>query len=162
FTGMSGLDAAMVGGAVSVAVLSHLGFDAIASFAEEAAGDSRQVGSAILFCLGAAGLLFVVQTYLADVLNPMSPADLAGRPAAQGTAFYDLTRTAIAPWLAATLAITKAIGPAFAAMSGQAAAARLLFGMARDGRLGRALATVDSRHGVPRVALLTATALTLL
>jgi amino acid transporter len=162
FTGMSGLDAAMVGGAVSVAVLSYLGFDAIASFAEEAAGDSRQVGSAILFCLGAAGLLFVVQTYLAGVLNPLSPADLAARPAAQGTAFYDLTRTAIAPWLAATLAITKAIGPAFAAMSGQAAAARLLFGMARDGRLGRALATVDSRHGVPRVALLTATALTLL
>jgi amino acid transporter len=161
FTGVSGVDASMIGGAISVAVLSYLGFDAIASFAEEAAGDSRQVGSAILFCLGAAGLLFVVQSYLAGVLNPLSPADLAARPPAQGTAFYDLTRAAIAPWLAATLAITKAIGPTFAAMSGQAAAARLLFGMARDGRLGRALATVDARHGVPRVALLTAAALTL-
>jgi amino acid transporter len=46
-------------------------------------------------------------------------------------------------------------------MTGQAAAARLLFGMARDGRLPRVLATVDPRHGVPRVSLLTAAALTL-
>jgi amino acid transporter len=162
FTGIAGLEPAMIGGAISIAVLSYLGFDAIASFAEEAAGDSRQVGSAIFCCLAAAGVLFVVQSYLAAVLNPLSPADLAAHPAAQGTAFYDLTRAAIAPWLATTLAITKAIGPAFAAMSGQAAAARLLFGMARDGGLGRALATVDSRRGVPRAALLTSAALTLL
>jgi amino acid transporter len=47
-------------------------------------------------------------------------------------------------------------------MTGQAAAARLLFGMARDGRLPRLLATVDAHHGVPRVSLLTAAALTLI
>jgi amino acid transporter len=162
FTGTAGVDPFMIAGAMSVAVLSYLGFDAIASFAEETAGDSRQVGWAILFCLGAAGLLFVVQSYLAGVLSPMDPADLAAHPAAQGTAFYDLTREAIAPWLANVLAITKAIGPAFSAMTGQAAAARLLFGMARDGRLPRALATVDPRRGVPRVSLLTAASLTLI
>jgi amino acid transporter len=162
FTGTAGVDPFTIAGAMSVAVLSYLGFDAIASFAEEAAGDARQVGSAILFCLGAAGLLFVVQSYLAGVLSPIEPGDLAARPAAQGTAFYDLTRLAIAPWLATLLAITKAIGPAFAAMTGQAAAARLLFGMARDGRLPHVLATVDPRHGVPRVSLLTAAALTLI
>jgi amino acid transporter len=161
FTGTAGIDAAMIGGAMSVAVLSYLGFDAIASFAEETTGDARQVGSAILFCLGAAGFMFVVQTYLAGVLTTTDPADLAAHPAAQGMAFYDLTRRAIGPWLATTLAVTKAIGPTFAAMSGQAAAARLLYGMARDGHLGRALATVDARHGVPRRSLLTTAALTL-
>ena len=57
--------------------------------------------------------------------------------------------------------MTKAIGPTFAAMAGQAAAARLLYGMARDGRLPRALAEVDSRRGVPQAALLSAAALTL-
>jgi amino acid transporter len=46
-------------------------------------------------------------------------------------------------------------------MTGQAAAARLLFGMARDGRLPRRLAQVDARRGVPRRALGTAAALTL-
>ena len=161
FTG-GGVDPMSIAGAMSIAVLSYLGFDAIASFAEETTGDSRQVGSAIFFCLGAAGVLFVAQTYLAGVLTaPADAAKLAAHPGLQGTAFYDLTRTAIAPWLATVLAVTKAIGPTFAAMSGQAAAARLLFGMARDGRLGRALATVDERHGVPRVSLLTAAALTL-
>jgi amino acid transporter len=142
-------------------VLSFLGFDAIASFAEETAGDSRQIGSAILFCLTAAGLLFVLQSYLAAVLSAVDPAELAARPAAQGTAFYDVTRVVIGPWMATLLAVTKAVGPAFAAMTGQAAAARLLFGMARDGRLPKALAAVDSRHGVPRVSLLTAAVLTL-
>jgi amino acid transporter len=162
FTGTAGIDPFTIAGAMSVAVLSYLGFDAIASFAEETTGDSRQVGAAILFCLGAAGVLFVAQSYLAGVVNPIDPADLAARPAAQGTAFYDLTRIAIAPWLATLLAGTKAIGPAFAAMTGQAAAARLLFGMARDGRLPRALATVDAHHGVPRISLLTAAGLTLI
>jgi amino acid transporter len=162
FTGTAGVDPFTIAGAMSVAVLSYLGFDAIASFSEETAGDSRQVGWAILFCLWAAGLLFVAQSYLAGVLSPMDPADLAARPAAQGTAFYDLTREAIAPWLATVVAITKAIGPAFAAMTGQAAAARLLFGMARDGRLPRVLARVDPRHGVPRVSLLAAAGLTLI
>jgi amino acid transporter len=160
FAGTAGVDQIAIAGAMSVAVLSYLGFDAIASFAEEATGDPRHVGSAIFFCLASAGLLFVVQTYLAAVLSPLSPADLAAAPSAQGTAFYDATRIAIGPWLATALAITKAIGPAFAAMTGQAAAARLLFGMARDGRLPRALANVDARRGVPRLSLLTVAALT--
>jgi amino acid transporter len=161
FVGTATVDSSMIAGAVSVAVLSFLGFDAIASFAEETAGDPRQIGSAILFCVAAAGLFFVGQSYLACVLSGVDPTDLAARPAAQGTAFYDLTRIAIAPWMATLLAVTKAIGPAFAAMSGQAAAARLLFGMARDGRLPEALAAVDPRRGVPRVSLLTAATLTL-
>src|SRR4029078_5122029 len=92
FAGTAGVDPLTIAGAMSVAVLSYLGFDAIASFAEESAGDARQVGSAILFCLGGAGVLFVVQSYLACVVSPIDPAELAARPAAQGTAFYDLTR----------------------------------------------------------------------
>ena len=161
FVGTAGVDPRVIVGAMSVAVLSYLGFDAIASFAEETAGDSRQVGRAILFCLAAAGVLFVTQSYLACVLSPIDPVDLAAHPSAEGTAFYDLTRASIGPWLATVVAATKAIGPAFSAMTGQAAAARLLFGMARDGRLPSALARVDVRRGVPRASLITAAALTL-
>lgn len=51
-------------GAVSVAVLSYLGFDAIATFAEEVTGGSAKVARALLFCLALAGVLFVAQTYL--------------------------------------------------------------------------------------------------
>jgi len=159
--GLSPFEGSAVIGAVSVAVLSYLGFDAIAGFAEENAGEPRDVGRAIVFCLAAAGLTFVAQTWLGALLAVVSPADLGAHPDRQGTAFYDITSAAIGPWLGRVLAVTKAIGPAFAAMTGQAAAARLLFGMARDGRLPRALAAVDARHGVPRRALGTAAVLTL-
>lgn len=161
FTGVGPIDLRMIAGAISIAVLSFLGFDAIASFAEESTGDARQVGKAIMFCLVVAGVLFVVESYLAGVLSAIPPSALAKHPERQGTAFYDVARLAIGPWLATALAVTKAAGPAFSAMTGQAAAGRLLFGMARDGQLPRALARVDARHGVPRASLLTVAALTL-
>lgn len=153
---------AQVMGAVAIAVNSFLGFDAIASFAEENAGDAREVGRAIAFCFIVAGVVFVLQSYLASVLSIATPAELIANPEAQGTAFYTVTRTAIGAWMATVLAVTKAIGPAFAAMTGQAAAGRLLFGMARDGSLPRALATVNAERGVPAAALSVAAALTLI
>ncbi|MGD9906320.1 MAG: APC family permease [Vicinamibacterales bacterium] len=159
--GLSTVDSAMVLRGVSIAVLSFLGFDAIASFAEENAGEARQVGRAILLCLAAAGLAFVAQTALAALVSTVSPAALRTTPARQGTAFYDVTRVALGGWLATLIAVTKAIGPAFAAMTAQAAAARLLLGMARDGRLPAVLADVDAQRGVPVAALVSTGALTL-
>lgn len=162
FLGLAWPGASAVMQAVSVAVLSYLGFDAIAAFAEESEGDVRHVGQAIGWCLAVAGVAFVAQTWLAAVLSTMTPSALAAAPATQGTAFYDVVRASIGGWLGTTLAVTKAIGPMFAAMTGQAAAARLLYGMARDGRLPGALAEVDAAAGVPRTALAVASGLTLL
>ncbi|MEV8308455.1 APC family permease [Streptomyces flavidovirens] len=150
---MGGFSLAAVMGAVSVAVLSFLGFDAIASFAEEVTGGSAKVARAVLFCLGLAGVLFVTQTYLAALLQPVSAAELAAAPGKQGTAFYDALDTSIGTWLGDLVAVSKAIGAAFAALAGQAAAGRLLFAMARERRLPRVLAKVDAASGVPRIAL---------
>ena len=86
--------------AVSIAVLSFLGFDAIASFAEETTGDTRQVGRAIGVCLAVAGAAFVAQTALASLISPIAPGTLAATPSRQGTAFYDIVRAAIGGWLA--------------------------------------------------------------
>ncbi|MGW8943164.1 APC family permease [Streptomyces koyangensis] len=146
-------------GAVSVAVLSYLGFDAIASFAEEVTGGSRRVARAVLFCLVLAGTLFVVQTYLVALLEPASSAELADRPEKQGSAFYDAVDASVGTWLHDLVAVSKAIGAAFAALAGQAAAGRLLFAMARERRLPKALSRTDS--GVPRVALLSAAVVTM-
>ncbi|MDL4771056.1 MULTISPECIES: APC family permease [Thermomonosporaceae] len=161
FTGTGGGSLTLVMGAVSVAVLSYLGFDAIASFAEENAGDPRQVGRAVLFCLGLAGLLFVVQTYLAGLLMPVTPQELADHPADQGTAFYTMADSAIGTWLSTAFSVVKGVGPAFSAMTAVAAASRLLYGMARERGLPRALASVDARSRVPRTALLATAGLTL-
>ncbi|WP_411114327.1 APC family permease [Streptomyces sp. 029-5] len=160
FTSDVGFSLAAVLGGVSVAVLSYLGFDAIASFAEEVTGGSRQVARAVLFCLVLAGALFIAQTYLVALLEPMSSAELAADPAAQGSAFYDAVDTSVGAWLHDLVAVSKAIGAAFAALAAQAAAGRLLFAMGRQRRLPRVLSRTDS--GVPRVALLLAAVVTLL
>ncbi|WP_030915084.1 APC family permease [Streptomyces sp. NRRL B-24720] len=160
-TGDSGFSLQAVLGAVSVAVLSYLGFDAIASFAEEATGGSEKVARALLFCLALAGVLFVAQGYLAALLEPMTSADLAAEPARQGSAFYDTVDFAVGTWLHDLVAVSKAIGAAFAALAGQAAAGRLLFAMSREQRLPSLLARIDPRSGVPRAAILTAAAVTL-
>lgn len=160
-TGDSGFSVTAVLGAVSVAVLSYLGFDAIASFAEEVTGGSAKVARAVLFCLVLAGVLFVVQSYLAALLQPVSSAELAADPVSQGSAFYDAVDASVGTWLHDLVAVSKAIGAAFAALAGQAAAGRLVFAMARDGRLPSFLSRVDGRSGVPRVAIAGAAVVTL-
>lgn len=157
--GSAGFSAAAVLGAVSVAVLSYLGFDAIVSFAEEVTGGSAKVARAVLFCLALTGVLFVAQTYLAALLEPVSAAELAADPAKQGPAFYDAVDASVGRWLHDLVAVSKAVGAAFAALAGQAAAGRLLFAMARERRLPGVLARTAG--GVPRRALLTAAAVTL-
>ncbi|PYC72152.1 amino acid permease [Streptomyces tateyamensis] len=147
--------------AVSVAVLSYLGFDAIASFVEEAVGASRAVARAVLLCLLLAGALFMAQTYLAALLEPLTPEQLAEQPAAQGSAFYDTVESGIGHWLHTLVAAGKAIGAAFAALAGQAAAGRLLYAMGRAGRLPRGLGRVDPDSGVPRRAVLVSAVVTL-
>ncbi|ROQ66352.1 amino acid/polyamine/organocation transporter (APC superfamily) [Streptomyces sp. 840.1] len=159
--GDAGFSATAVLGAVSVAVLSYLGFDAIATFAEEVTGGSAKVARALLFCLVLAGFLFVAQAYLAALLEPMTSAELAADPAAQGSAFYDTVDSAVGSWLHDLVAVSKAIGAAFAALAGQAAAGRLLFAMARERRLPALLSKVDPRSGVPRIAILIAAVVTL-
>ncbi|MCX4780771.1 APC family permease [Streptomyces sp. NBC_01264] len=163
FTGDGSLGAfsmAAVLGAVSVAVLSYLGFDAIASFAEEVTGGSAKVARAVLFCLALTGVLFIAQTYLAALLSPLSAAELAADPGKQGSAFYTTVEASVGTWLHDLVAVSKAIGAAFAALAGQAAAGRLLFAMARERRLPRALARTS--HGTPRPALLVAATVTLI
>ncbi|UKY52468.1 APC family permease [Streptomyces inhibens] len=161
FTGEGAFSTSAVLAAVSVAVLSFLGFDAIASFAEESAGGAQRVARAVLTCLVVAGVLFAVQTYLAALLAPMSAAELAAEPGGQGEAFYTTADAAVGEWLQKLVAGSKAIGAAFAALAGQAAAGRLLFAMARDRRLPGAMSKVDARRGVPHRALLGAAVVTL-
>ncbi|MFE6690045.1 APC family permease [Streptomyces sp. NPDC057743] len=160
-TGEGGFSTSAVLAAVSIAVLSYLGFDAIAAFAEEASGGSRRVARAVVTCLVVAGVLFAVQTYLAALLAPMSAAELAAKPGEQGAAFYVTVDFAVGGWLHDLVAVSKAIGAAFAALAGQAAAGRLLFAMARDRRLPGAMSKVDAGSGVPRRALLGAAVVTL-
>ncbi|GAC1502770.1 MAG: APC family permease [Pseudarthrobacter sp.] len=157
FTGVGGFSTTAVLAAVSVAVLSFLGFDALATFAEEAKGGVRMVGRATMLCLAIAGILFVAQSYVGALLSPTTPAELAANPGLQGAAYYNAVETSIGPWLHWLLALSKAAGAAFAAMVGQGAGSRIIMDMARERRLPGGLSKVSARTGVPvRSILLTA------
>lgn len=157
FTGVGGFSPAAVLAAVSVAVLSFLGFDALATFAEETRGGVRLVGRATLLCLVAAGVLFVAQTWVGALLSTTTPTELAANPELQGAAYYSAVEERLGTWLHWLLALSKAAGAAFAAMVGQGAGSRVIMDMARERRLPRALARVSDRTGVPvRSILVTA------
>ena len=81
--------------AVSIAVLSFLGFDAISTLAEETKGDAgRSVGRAALISLLVMGGIFVAQTWLATDL-----AAGMGFTSAD-SAFYEIAEIAGGSWLA--------------------------------------------------------------
>ncbi|GAA3445276.1 APC family permease [Planomonospora venezuelensis] len=151
----------LVFGAVSIAVLSFLGFDGISMLAEENREDSRVLGRSMVAALGLAGVLFIAQTWVGALLTPDREKLLAeGDPA--GTAFYDMAEFAGGHWLGVLTAVATAIAWGFAnSLVAQAATSRLLFAMARDRQLPRFLARVDPARRVPVNATLLVAAVSL-
>jgi len=143
----------LVFGALSIAVLSFLGFDAISTMAEETKGGVRVVGRATVLSLVMVAVLFAVQTYLAALLLP-------GRTSFDGDtatneAFYTVASLVGGAWFKVVIAVTVAIGAAIAnALVAQAATSRLLYSMARDRQLPRFLAHVNPTRRVPERAVL--------
>jgi amino acid transporter len=147
-------------GALSLAALSFLGFDAISTLTEEAKGGARAVGMATILSLLVAAGLFVLQTYLASlfVLNRTSFG--SGDEAA--TAFLVIANAvggAPMRWVVSILGVL--VSGLAGALTAQAATARLIYSMARDGMLPRALAHVNARRQTPIRAILLTAAITL-
>ncbi|MFI6331483.1 APC family permease [Micromonospora chersina] len=139
----------LVAGAVSIAVLSFLGFDGISMLAEETRDGARQIGRAMAAVLVLAGVLFIAQTWLAAMLVP-NPGGLLAEGDVNGTAFYDAAAVAGGGWLATVCAVATAIAWGLPnSMVAQVATSRLLYAMARDRQLPAFLAKVSVRRSVP-------------
>jgi len=151
----------LVFGAVSIAVLSFLGFDGISTLAEENRDSARALGKAMIAALALAGTLFIVQTWVAALLVP-APERLITEGDPGGTAFYDAAAVAGGPWLATLTAVATAIAWGFAnSLVAQAATSRLLFAMARERQLPGVLARVHPIRRVPVNATLLVAAVSL-
>jgi putrescine importer len=116
--------------ATPIAVLSFLGFDGISTLAEDAKDPTKNIARAtILVCL-VAGTIFIVQTWLGQLVWP----DYS-KFKNQETAFSEIGRLIGGLplyYLIASLVVMQAW---VSAIASQASASRMLFGMARDGRL---------------------------
>ncbi len=150
----------LIFGALSLAALSFLGFDAISTLTEEAKGGARAVGFATMLSLLVAAGLFVLQTYLASLFVLDRASFAPGDEAA--TAFFIIAKTVGGEPMRWAVSILGVLLSGLAgALTAQAATARLLFSMARDGMLPRALAHVNARRQTPIRAILLTAAITL-
>ena len=150
----------LIFGALSLAVLSFLGFDAISTLSEEAKGGAAAIGRATYLSLVLTAGIFVVLTYAASVfVLDRTHFEHGDRTEA---AFYDIAFVVGGSWLKWVLTVP---GVLFAGLPGalaaQVATSRLLFSMARDGRLPAGLAHVSPQHHVPDRAALLVSAVTL-
>jgi amino acid transporter len=146
-----------VAGATSIAVLSFLGFDGISTLSEESRGTPDAVGRATVLSLLLVGALFMLQTWVAT--------DLAAgmRFSSPETAFYEVAERAGGAWLRIVTIIAVVLASAIAnAMAAQAAVSRILFAMARDGKLPAVLAKVHPRFKTPYVSTLAVALVSLL
>jgi putrescine importer len=141
---------AAVMSATPIAVLSFLGFDGISTLAEDAKDPQKNVARATVLVCFVAGGLFILQTYLGQLIWPdytrFHPIE---------TAFSDIGRLIGGPGLFFLIAFLVIAQAWASGITSQASASRLLFGMARDGRLPRKLfAYVHPRLRTPIYSVL--------
>ena len=132
-----------------VAALSYIGFDAISTLAEDTVSPEKDIGFAtVLVCILQTIICFVT-VYLAAIVWP----DYRSFPDAE-TAILDIGRRIGGDWMFGSLTFVLLVAGLASALTGQAGASRLLYGMGRDGVISkRLLAHIDTRFSTPTRAI---------
>ena len=142
------LRALMLG--TGIASLSYIGFDAISTLAEDVRKPERDIAIAtVLVCVIQTVVCFAT-VYLAALVWP----DYRTLPN-QETAILDIGRAVGGDWMFGAITFILLVAGLASALTGQAAASRLLFGMGRDGVLPRSIfAHIDERTSTPSRSVL--------
>lgn len=120
--------------ATSLASLTYIGFDGVTTLAEDVENPRRAVPQAtVLVCL-LTGLLSALEVYLAQCVWPTYQTFTS-----QETAFLDVTQRVGGTFLLQAMGAILIVAGFGTALTGQAGAARLLYGMGRDDVLPRKL-----------------------
>ncbi len=118
----------------SIAAISYIGFDAISTLAEDTVNPERDIAfSTVLVCV--LQTVFCVATvYLAALVWP----DYRTFPEAE-TVILDISRRVGGSWMFGFITFVLLVAGLASALTGQAGASRLLYGMGRDGVISRRL-----------------------
>ncbi len=128
-----------------IAALSYIGFDAISTLAEDTINPKRDIAFAtVLVCILQTGICFLT-VYLAALVWP----DYHTYPEAE-TVILDIGRRIGGSWMFGSLTFVLLVAALASALTAQAGASRLLYGMGRDGVLStRIFAYLDPRFSTP-------------
>jgi amino acid transporter len=128
-----------------IAALSYIGFDAVSTLAEDTQDPERNIAIAtVAVCIIQTVFCFAT-VYLAALVWP----DYSSFPESE-TAILDISRLLGGAWMFGFITFVLLVAGLASALTGQAGASRLLFGMGRDGVISRSIfAHVSPRYSTP-------------
>ena len=118
----------------SIAALSYIGFDAISTLAEDTVNPERDVAFSTVFVCVLQAAFCVVTVYMAALVWP----DFRTFPQAE-TVILDIGGRVGGNWMFGFITFVLLVAGLASALTGQAGASRLLYGMGRDGVISRRL-----------------------
>ena len=150
-------DVKAIGRATSLAALTYIGFDGVTTLAEEVRNPKRSVLLAVVLVCFITGIFSTVEVYLAQRVWP----DYATFTNPE-TAFLDVTQRVGGTYLFQAMALILVVACLGSGLAGQAGAARLLYGMGREGVLPRRIfGHLNSKTGIPNYNMILIGAITL-
>jgi amino acid transporter len=141
-------DYRVIRGAVPFAALTYIGFDGVTTLAEDVVNPKRNVLLATVLVCVFTGIFSSLEVYLAQRVWPGFHFDnVTG-------AFMDVSRRVGGRWLFLAMTAVTIIAGVGSAVTGGLGAARLLFGMGRDGVLPRRFfGHLDPKRNTPNYNL---------
>ncbi|NOZ58217.1 MAG: amino acid permease [Euryarchaeota archaeon] len=139
--------------ATTVVFFAYLGFEDLANLAEEIKQPERNLPLAILLALGITTLLYVLVAVAAVSVVPWQEFAESSAPLA-----VIAEGAGIPGWIIVLIALSATSSTV---LIFQIASSRMLYGVAKDGALPRALTRVHPARGTPHVAIAAATLLSM-
>ncbi|MFC9239996.1 APC family permease [Streptomyces decoyicus] len=133
------------------AFLSWAGFEACASLGEETDNPRRNIPRALAGSVLLTGILYVVVMFAQTIGFGTDGAGVKAFGSSQ-SALSTLSEQYIGTWFGLVVTFTALTSAFAAALSSSAAAARMVYALARDGFGPKALARTDPRTGAPTTA----------
>lgn len=149
----------------AILCLSFLGFDAVSTMAEEAADPVRDIPRAVMLVTLGGGLLFMLLSYLSQLVLPAPPClpALDAKCAFADNGALDVMAAAGGRFLGGLFVAAFVAGAFGSALTSQASVCRILYAMGREGALpGAFFGRLSARFRTPAPAIGLVSALSLL